>query len=72
MESPKQGLFFLAIRVKNILLYENKTHLLYMKKEEKLMEFLVYYFTIFTLEIVAYTTYKYVDKWMMEEVEDCN
>jgi hypothetical protein len=44
-----------------------------MKKEEKLMEFLVYYFTVLTLEIVAYTTYKCLDKWMMEEIEeDCN
>lgn len=45
-------------------------HIYIYKKEDKLMEFLVYYFTIFTLEIVAYTTYKYVDRWM--EVEDCN
>lgn len=30
------------------------------------------YFATFTLLMTGYIIYNYVDRWMMEEVEDCN
>ena len=51
------------MKTKRIYIYE-------ILKEVIIMEFLVVYFTVLTIEVVGYSVFKYMDNWMMEE--DCN